>query len=171
MPGASAGREIASIISSGSQTVAIMPMKNSAAGTLTRAAAGAQVNVSAQREHDKRNFGAGVGVGDGAAQRAAAAGLHVPDPGQRGGQHPEPLWQTWPMFDVALAHSGTDGYSAGIRVDALQRRHLHHVHQQRRQREPHVQHGQQRLAAGEDACVGAMLVEGFQGSSAETARR
>jgi hypothetical protein len=61
------------------------------------------------------------------------------------------------LFDLGVPRQRADAQHTGVERDAAQRGEPGNVHQQRRLRQPRVQGGEQRLAAGEHARVVAVL--------------
>ena len=114
-PGARHGASTASISSSSLRAVDIMPVKKSSAGTRRCFLPRRQLDGAFEREQDQRQFGARIGVRDRAADRAAAAGLRVPDPRQRRGQQRLAFAKFGPCQKLRLPYAGAD--ADGIRVD------------------------------------------------------
>ena len=106
-----------------------------------------------EREQDKRNFGTRIGVGDRAANRSAAAGLRVADPGQRGGQERLAFVKLGPCQKFRLPYASADADGIRVAFDFRELRQMHDVDQDFRACHPHRQHRHQALSAGEDAGI------------------
>ncbi len=106
-------------------------------------------------------LGRRVGVGDAAADRAPVADRHVADEGQGLGQHGEALGHQRRPLGVPFPGRGPEGHGVATVLDAAQRRHPVDVDQLGGPGQPHGQHRDQALAAGDD--LGLVAVLGEQG--------
>ena len=100
---------------------------------------------------------------DRAANGAAIARLGVADPGQSRGQERLLGAQIGLPLEFALANGGADADHAAAGLDTFQSRQVHDVDDDTRFGQAHVQHGNERLSAGEDAGVCAFLPEHVEG--------
>ena len=107
----------------------------------------------------QRNFRARIGVGDRAAHRALVAGLEMADEGQGGGEQRKLFLQVRPGQQLVLCHRGADLDCVAEIADVPQFGDPRDVDQHRRVGQPQVHHRHQRLPAGEDARLVAMLGE------------
>ena len=107
------------------------------------------IHFTAERQQARRQFGGGIGEGNRAAERAAVADRRMADmrhgerdqrrmPGDLGG-----------AFGLGVAGQRADLDLAGFHRDAGKPADAIQVDQQLRRRQPHVERGDQALAAGE----------------------
>src|SRR6185437_16079766 len=118
-----------------------------------------QHDFATECQEAQRQLRAGIGMGDRAANGAAIARLVMADPGQRQRQQRRLVAQGGAQLERRLRHRSTDDQRALLDADLRQPREAADIDEELRAGEAHVEHGHERLAAGEDARVAAELGE------------
>ena len=89
-------------------------------------------------------------MSDAAADRAAVADRPIGDAGRHLAQHFAPGELSAHVFDPGVGDAGADAPGSADILDARQGFQARHVDQERRTREPQIQHGTERLTAGQE---------------------
>src|SRR3954449_4127659 len=89
-------------------------------------------------------------MGDAAADCSAVADRPIGDAGRHLAQHLAPSELSPHVFDPGVGDAGADAPSLADIFDAREGVQARHVHQERGTREPQVQHGTERLTAGQE---------------------
>ena len=114
---------------------------------------------AAEREHHRRQVRRGVAVGQRTGERAAVANLRVADFTGRSREERDVLGEDLAVLDVVVAGEPTDrDVVAGV-VDVREVAEAAHVDEHRRGGEAELHERQQRVPAGEDLGVVAVLGE------------
>ena len=124
---------------------------------LARAGRAGDHERHAQREHGRRQVGRRVGVHERAADRAAVADLPVADETRHVRQQRHPLGQQRGVHDVGMTGGRADRDVAVVLADVGQLRDAGDVDEDGRGGEPQLHHRQQRMAAGDELGVVAVL--------------
>ncbi len=114
--------------------------------------------LAAQREQAGRQLGGRVG-GDRAANGAAVADRGMGDMGQGARDERRVAGDLRRAFGLRVAHQRADLDGAVLHRNALERIEAVDVDQERRTGQPHVERGDQALAAGEQTRVGMLREE------------
>ena len=123
----------------------------------------AQHHLAAQRQQHQRNLGAGVGMGHRAAHGAAVAHLEMRDEGEGLRQQRHFPRQARAPFHARLRGCRAHGQHAAFAAHEVQFVGARDVDQHAGLRQPHVEHGHQRLAAGQDPRLGPERLELLHG--------
>ena len=165
------GTRISVSSSSGASAVSRKPVKKSSAGISARPSGPRATRVRPEGEHDRGQVGRRVAVGDGAADRAPVPHLRVADLAGGVGQDRHLGAEQVARLEVAVAGEGADGDVVAGVADVGQVVQPADVDEHRRRGQPQLHQRQQRVAAGEQLGLVAVLGERRRrASSAEPAR-
>ena len=106
-----------------------------------------------------RQLGTRIGMRDAAAQRAAIARLHMPDPGHGLTQQGQRRQQRGMFGGMTLQQTGTEGHMVSLDTHALERRDVIDIDQHRRPHQTHGHHRHQALTTRDQFGIATELRE------------